>query len=250
MFFNVALSLTKNDTKYINYLNMIKDNLTYENYKNIDYSNNYLISTSLDDEFVSLINVDIESNDNLIPHYDNSITDSYKYLEALSLKGLNKRLNDNVPLIYKERLFYELSVIKQMNFVDYFLIVYDYVKCSIKNNIYVGPGRGSAAGSLVTYSLGITNIDPIKYNLLFERFLNPERVTMPDIDIDFDASKRADVINYVKSRYGDFNVMPIMTYGTLASKQALLSISKIHDVSIDQINKLIDAKKTLKENLT
>ena len=159
-------------------------------------------------------------------------------------------LNGNVSDDYKKRLMYELSVIKKMNFVDYFLIVYDYVKYSKKNNIYVGPGRGSAAGSLVTYTLGITNIDPLKYNLLFERFLNPERVTMPDIDIDFDASKRGDVIEYVKKRYGNLNVMPIMTYGTLASKQVLLSVSKILNVDISLISNLIDAKKSLRDNLT
>ena len=137
-----------------------------------------------------------------------------------------------------------------MNFVDYFLIVYDYVKYARNNDIMVGPGRGSAAGSLVTYSLGITMIDPLKYNLLFERFLNKERVTMPDIDIDFDAKERWRVINYVKERYGDNCVMPIMTYGTFASKQVLLSIAKIWDVEIDALMPLIDAKKTLKENLT
>ena len=137
-----------------------------------------------------------------------------------------------------------------MNYVDYFLIVYDYVKYAIKNNIYVGPGRGSAVGSLVTYSLGITSIDPLKYNLLFERFLNPERITMPDIDIDFDATKREEIIAYVKERYGKENVMPVMTYGTLTTKAALLSVSKILDVDISILNKYIDPKKTLKENLT
>ena len=168
----------------------------------------------------------------------------------MAVKGLTKRLNGNVTNDYKKRLLYELSVIKKMNYVDYFLIVYDYVKYAIKNNILVGPGRGSAAGSLVTYSLGITNVDPLKYNLLFERFLNPERVSMPDIDIDFDASKRGKVIDYVRNKYGKFNVMPIMTYGTFASKQALLSVSKVLDVDISPLNKLIDSSKSLKENLT
>lgn len=250
IYFNQVLSLTKEDTKYLNYLNMIKDNLTYDTYQDINYSNNYLHITEDADELISEVNITISPSKNLIPHYDENIKDSFSYLKALSIKGLTKRLNGNVPKEYQERLLYELNVINKMNFVDYFLIVYDYVKYSIKNNIYVGPGRGSAAGSLVTYSLGITAIDPLKYNLLFERFLNPERVTMPDIDIDFDASKRYLVIDYVKERYGSKRVMPIMTYGTLASKQVLLNVSKILNIDISKINKLIDPKKTLKENLT
>lgn len=250
IYFNQVLSLTKEDTKYLNYLNMIKDNLTYDTYQDINYSNNYLHITEDADELISEVNITISPSKNLIPHYDENIKDSFSYLKALSIKGLTKRLNGNVPKEYQERLIYELNVINKMNFVDYFLIVYDYVKYSIKNNIYVGPGRGSAAGSLVTYSLGITAIDPLKYNLLFERFLNPERVTMPDIDIDFDASKRYLVIDYVKERYGSKRVMPIMTYGTLASKQVLLNVSKILNIDISKINKLIDPKKTLKENLT
>lgn len=250
IYFNQVLSLTKEDTKYLNYLNMIKDNLTYDTYQDINYSNNYLHITEDADELINQVNITISPSKNLIPHYDENIKDSFSYLKALSIKGLTKRLNGNVSKEYQERLIYELNVINKMNFVDYFLIVYDYVKYSIKNNIYVGPGRGSAAGSLVTYSLGITAIDPLKYNLLFERFLNPERVTMPDIDIDFDASKRYLVIDYVKERYGSKRVMPIMTYGTLASKQVLLNVSKILNIDISKINKLIDPKKTLKENLT
>ena len=250
IYFNQVLSLTKEDTKYLNYLNMIKDNLTYDTYQDINYSNNYLHITEDADELIREVNITISPSKNLIPHYDENIKDSFSYLKALSIKGLTKRLNGNVPKEYQERLIYELNVINKMNFVDYFLIVYDYVKYSIKNNIYVGPGRGSAAGSLVTYSLGITAIDPLKYNLLFERFLNPERVSMPDIDIDFDASKRYLVIDYVKERYGSKRVMPIMTYGTLASKQVLLNVSKILSIDISKINKLIDPKKTLKENLT
>lgn len=250
IYFNQALSLIKEDTKYLNYLNMIKDNLTYDTYQDIDYSNNYLHITEDADELINEVSITISPSKNLIPHYDENIKDSFSYLKTLSIKGLTKRLNGNVPKEYQERLLYELDVINKMNFVDYFLIVYDYVKYSIKNNIYVGPGRGSAAGSLVTYSLGITAIDPLKYNLLFERFLNPERVTMPDIDIDFDASKRYLVIDYVKERYGSKRVMPIMTYGTLASKQVLLNVSKILNIDISKINKLIDPKKTLKENLT
>lgn len=249
VYFNLTLSLTKENTKYLNYLNMIKENKTYASYNDIDYSPYYLKIEDIHD-FTSQIDIKITYSKNLIPHYDDTIENSYNFLEALAIKGLTKRLNGNIPENYKKRLMYELNVIKSMNYVDYFLIVYDYVKYAIKNNIYVGPGRGSAVGSLVTYSLGITSIDPLKYNLLFERFLNPERITMPDIDIDFDATKREEIIAYVKERYGKENVMPVMTYGTLTTKAALLSVSKILDVDISILNKYIDPKKTLKENLT
>ena len=244
--FNIARTLKREDTKYLSYLREIdgdsKENLEL-------YKNDYLIPAD-NKHFTDLINIEIKGEENLIPHYDINIKDSYKYLEGLSVKGLTKRLNGNVPDNYKQRLIYELSVIKKMGFTDYFLIVYDYVKYAITHNILVGPGRGSAAGSLVTYSLGITQIDPIKYDLLFERFLNPGRITMPDIDIDFDAEKRGEMISYVKERYGTTNAMPIMTYGTFASKQALLSVSKILNIDISTLSPLIDAKKTLKENLT
>lgn len=244
--FNIARTLKREDTKYLSYLREIdgdsKENLEL-------YKNDYLIPAD-NKHFTDLINIEIKGEENLIPHYDINIKDSYKYLEGLSVKGLTKRLNGNVPDNYKQRLIYELSVIKKIGFTDYFLIVYDYVKYAITHNILVGPGRGSAAGSLVTYSLGITQIDPIKYDLLFERFLNPGRITMPDIDIDFDAEKRGEMISYVKERYGATNAMPIMTYGTFASKQALLSVSKILNIDISTLSPLIDAKKTLKENLT
>ena len=160
------------------------------------------------------------------------------FLKNLCYKGLNKRLNNFVSNNYIDRLEYELEVIKNMGYVDYFLIVYDYVKFAKQNDIMVGPGRGSAAGSLVSYTLGITEIDPIKYNLLFERFLNPERVTMPDIDIDFDATKRYEVIDYVINKYGRDKVSNIMTYGTLGSKQVLRDVSKCLEVD----NKIICGK--------
>ena len=123
--------------------------------------------------------------------------DSSTYLVALTKAGLSKRLNNNVPKTYLDRLFYELEIINKMGFSNYFLVVYDFIRYAKKKNILVGPGRGSAAGSLVAYSLGITEIDPLKYNLLFERFLNPERKTMPDIDTDIPDIYRDDIINYV-----------------------------------------------------
>ena len=121
-------------------------------------------------------------------------------------------------------MLYELDVIKKMGFADYFLIVYDYVKYAKKNGILVGPGRGSAAGSLVSYCLGITDVDPIKYDLLFERFLNPERVTMPDIDIDFDSEKRSLVTDYVMNKYGEKKAIGIITFNTLGAKQVIRGV--------------------------
>ena len=129
-----------------------------------------------------------------------------------------------------------------MGFCNYFLVVWDYVKYAKKNNILVGPGRGSAASSLVSYSLGITDIDPLKYNLLFERFLNPERVTMPDIDIDFDALKRQEVIDYVINKYGKEKVSGIVTFSNLTAKQVIRDVGRCMDISlpiIDDIAKSI-----------
>ncbi len=248
IYFNIVLGLDNQSIKYVNYLNMIKEGKTYTNYNDKDYTNHIIWNKDLT-YFTNQININLNYQDNLIPHYDETIKDSYKYLEALSYKGLTKRLNGNIPPEYKTRLNYELNTIKQMNYVDYFLIVYDYIKYAIKNNIYVGPGRGSAVGSLVTYSLGITSIDPLKYNLLFERFLNPERITLPDIDIDFDATKRDLVIDYVKQKYGTNKVMGVITYGTMTTKLALQTVSKILDIDITKL-KNIDSKKTLKNNLT
>lgn len=252
---NKVYSIDKESAKYVNYLHMIDKGLTISNYNFIDYSNN-IINNNYDEydinttnKFSELINIGIKSDIKYIPKF---CDDSFIYLKTLCNKGLSKRLNNNVSKEYKERLDYELNVINNMGYVDYFLIVYDYVKYAKLNDIMVGPGRGSAAGSLVSYTLGITEIDPIKYNLLFERFLNPDRVTMPDIDIDFDATKRYKVIDYVISKYGRDKVSNIMTYGTLASKQVLRDVSKCLEVDnkiIDRLSNFIEAKKSLKDNL-
>ena len=203
-------------------------------------------------KFIEDINLDINKKGYYIPVYNKEI-DSFSYLDSLAKKGLKKRLNGVIPNAYLQRLNYELGVIKKMGFVDYFLIVYDYVLYAKKNNILVGPGRGSAAGSLVSFSIGITDVDPMKYNLLFERFLNPERISMPDIDIDFEYTKRGQVIDYVRKKYGEKNVAPIMTFGTLASKQALRDMGRILDINselMDRFVGLIDAKTSLKDNLS
>lgn len=245
-------SFNVEDSKYINYLKMIEKNLTVSKYDFIDYSNNSYNEKNYDNsQFINEIDIKIDNEKNYIPKYDCEI-DSFEHLKNLTQKGLSKRLKNQITNTYQERLDYELSVIKKMGFVDYFLIVYDYVLYAKKNGILVGAGRGSAAGSLVSYTLGITDIDPIKYNLLFERFLNPNRVTMPDIDIDFENTKRQLVIDYVKKKYGSDKVAGIMTYGTLKSRLILRSICKCLEIDTTIVEKFminIDSKLTLKENL-
>lgn len=243
------------DVKYMSVLRNIE---TTEDIDLQEYSDAYLDREVNEEdskttiEFANLINLEIPKNEKYIPHYDSNIEDSYGYLCNLCKKGLEKRLNGHVTKEYSDRLLMELNVINNMGFVDYFLIVFDYVKFAKKNNILVGPGRGSAAGSLVSYCLGITNVDPIEYDLLFERFLNPERITMPDIDIDFEYTKREQVINYVKVRYGVNNVASIMTFGTLGARQVIRDVGKCLNVDstlIDKLSNLLDPKLSLKDNL-
>jgi len=202
-------------------------------------------------EFIESCNVVIPKENNYIPKFLNDVN-SASYLTALAQKGLMKRFSGKVSKKTVERLKYELSVVNQMGFSDYFLIVYDYVKFAKQHGILVGAGRGSAVGSLVSYSLGITDVNPLEYNLLFERFLNPERITMPDIDIDFEETRRDEVISYVKSRYGEKNVANIITFGTLKSKLVLRSVGKSLEMNenvLESFVNKIDAKLTLKENL-
>lgn len=162
--------------------------------------------------------VEIEFGVTKLPKYDvpEGYT-SWEYLNKLCHDGLAKRY-DPVDDKLRERLDYELGTIRQMGYVDYFLIVWDFIKYARDHGIMVGPGRGSAAGSLVAYTLDITQLDPIRYNLLFERFLNPERVSMPDIDVDFGPDGRQEVIDYVSRKYGKEKVVQIVTFGTLAAR--------------------------------
>ena len=238
-------ALYEKDTKYLKYLSLLsKEESTNNNY----YEENINDVGKIMD-IVNLIDLKIPSGNRYIPKY---IDNSEKFLEELAYKGLYKRLKGKITIDYKNRLEYEISIIKKMGFVDYFLIVYDYVLYAKKNSILVGPGRGSAAGSLVSYVLGITDIDPIKYNLLFERFLNPERITMPDIDIDFDATKRDVVINYVREKYGKDKVAMGLTFNTLKSKLVLREVGKILKIDNNLIDKFvseIDANLNLKKNL-
>lgn len=249
LYLNDVKVLKKDDVLYLAYL----DKLRKEDALN--YDQNYYFVPEIDlgkiDEVVSLLNLELKFNKKYIPKYRDDI-DSSDFLHNLCFKGLTKRLNGKVPDIYLKRLNYELKIINEMGFVDYFLIVYDYVLYAKRHDILVGPGRGSAAGSLVSYSIGITEIDPLKYNLLFERFLNPERVTMPDIDVDFDALKREEVIKYVRNRYGDKNVALGLTFTTLKSKLVLREIgklSKINDILLDNFIKCINGNICLKDNL-
>ncbi|MCD7748826.1 MAG: DNA polymerase III subunit alpha, partial [Oscillospiraceae bacterium] len=157
-------------------------------------------------------------------------TDGFAYLQKLCYEGLARRYPGYDETL-TERLEYELGVIRQMGFVDYFLIVWDFVRFAKGEGIPVGPGRGSAAGSIVSYTLGITDVDPIKYKLFFERFLNPERVTMPDIDMDFCVRRRGEVIDYVNRKYGSDHVAQIVTFGTMAARAAIRDVGRAMNIS-------------------
>lgn len=198
----------------------------------------------MSDKIANACNVKFEFQKSQLPHYENPFNvSSSEYLKSLCVSGLKKRMgNQMAPREYVERLKYELNMIHQMKFDDYFLIVYDFIKYARSQKIYVGPGRGSAPGSLVSYCLGITHIDPIQYQLLFERFLNPERVSMPDIDTDFPDDRRDEVIDYVKNKYGKDHVAHIVTFGTLAAKQVLRDVAKalgISNYDVEILTKLI-----------
>ena len=187
-------------------------------------------------------NVEIEFGVTKLPRFD--VPDGYtswEYLNKLCFEGLERRYG-NPSEELKARLNYELSTIKNMGYVDYFLIVWDFIHYSREHGIMVGPGRGSAAGSIVAYTLGITNIDPIRYQLLFERFLNPERVSMPDIDVDFCFERRQEVIEYVIRKYGKDQVAQIVTFGTLQARGVIRDVGRVMDLPyafVDSIAKMI-----------
>ena len=186
--------------------------------------------------------VEIEFGVTKLPKYDvpDGMT-SWEYLNKLCWEGLEKHYGESSKEL-KERLRYELDTIRSMGYVDYFLIVWDFIKYAKDHGIAVGPGRGSAAGSIVSYCLEITNIDPIRYQLLFERFLNPERVTMPDIDVDFCFERRQEVIDYVVRKYGKDRVVQIVTFGTLAARGVIRDVGRVMDLPyafVDSIAKMI-----------
>lgn len=203
-------------------------------------------------------NVEIVFGEQKVPKYEvpEGFT-SYSYLKVLCEEGLHKRYNP-VTEELQARLDYELSTIEKMGYVDYFLIVWDFIKYAKDHGIAVGPGRGSAAGSIVSYCLEITNIDPIRFNLLFERFLNPERVTMPDIDVDFCYERRQEVIDYVVRKYGKEKVVQIVTFGTMAARMVIRDVGRALDMpyaAVDRIAKMIPMGQnghnpTIKESLS
>ncbi len=254
LYLHKTLCLNKEDTMILKYLNMLRDNKTvldeyefnddvyYINYDNKKYN-----------EIFSNCSLELPKYSLNIPDFcqynDTKNLNSDDYLYNLSITGLKKRMNNQIPIKYKERLLYELDIIKKMGFSNYFLIVYDYIKYAKTNNILVGPGRGSAAGSLVSFSLGITDVDPLKYDLLFERFLNPNRITMPDIDTDFPDNRRDEVIEYCINKYGSDKVALITTFTPFGSKMALRDMGRILNIPlyvIDDLTKKI-GDKTLNE---
>jgi DNA polymerase III subunit alpha len=186
-------------------------------------------------EIVSKVELLDLKRDILLPHF--TVPANFKtqddYLESITWAGANKRYSILTPEI-EERIQFELGVIRNMGFAGYFLIVSDFIKAGREIGVFVGPGRGSAAGSVVAYCIGITNIDPIKYNLLFERFLNPERKSMPDIDTDFDDEGRQKVIDYVVDKYGKNQVAQIITYGTMAAKSSIADVARVMDIPLQQ----------------
>lgn len=192
-------------------------------------------------KIAQMCNVELEFGRLHLPKFDvPEGEDAFEFLKKQCLKGFEKRYGNDPKLM--ERLKYELSVIKNMGYVDYFLIVWDFTRFAKENSIMVGPGRGSACGSMVAYCLGITNVDPIRYNLIFERFLNPERVSMPDIDIDFCFERRGEVIDYVVNKYGKDKVAQIITFGTMAARNAIRDVGRalaIPYAEVDRVAKMI-----------
>lgn len=258
VYINKTLYLEKALYKYLPYVFMIRDGKTISDGLEFIYQDNYLYekeevipkvsSKSINNtlKISDMCNISFKK-ELFMPKYD--VEDSKKFLVNLSRKGLSKRLEGKITKPYLERLNYELDIILKMHFEDYFLVVYDYIKYAKQNGILVGPGRGSAAGSLVSYCLGITDVDPLKYNLLFERFLNPERITMPDIDTDFPDNKRDQVIDYVREKYGAKNVASIITFGTLGGRASVRDVGRVLNIStkyLDLICKKIPFKGTLK----
>ena len=191
-------------------------------------------------EIAEKCNVEFEFGHTILPNYDvpEEYNSHFDYLKKLCNDGINKRYGENITEKIKKRMEYELSVIEKMGYVDYFLIVWDFIHYAKSNGISVGPGRGSGAGSIVAYAIEITDIDPIKYNLLFERFLNPERISMPDFDVDFCYERRQEVIDYVCRKYGEDHVSQIITFGTMSARMVIRDVGRVLDVPYAEADKL------------
>lgn len=231
--------LYKQDKKVYEALRLIGGYEEYiSEFEDYSFDTNPLESKEID-EVINSINLSMFKKRIALPKFPNTKgVSSKEYLYALCFKGIQKRLGF-VDDSYMRRLQYELSVIDKMGYNDYFLIVWDFIRYAKTNDILVGPGRGSAAGSLVSYCLGITEVDPIKYDLLFERFLNPERVSMPDIDVDFPDTKRDEVINHVKNLYGEDHVCNISAYSTFQVKSAFRDLQRVYKIPSERIDELI-----------
>ena len=188
-------------------------------------------------------NFDFEFGNTKLPYFETpDNTEHFDYFRKLCYKGLKKRHGENVPVSYTERLEYELETVNKMGYTDYYLIVQDFVRFAKSKDIPVGPGRGSGAGSLAAYCIGITDLDPMKYDLIFERFLNPERVSMPDFDIDFCYERRQEVIDYVTEKYGHDRVAQIVTFGTLQTRAAIRDVGRALGMpyaAVDAVAKLV-----------
>ena len=231
--------LRKEDIETLYVLNLIKDNKTksdtYEFNKDVLPVENDL------SYFINNCHIEFPKYSINIPNYVkvNNIDSTTKdYIRELANTGLKKRLGSKINETYINRLNYELDIIEKLNFSNYFLVVYDYIKYAKLNNILVGPGRGSVCGSLVAFSLGITDIDPIKYGIIFERFLSLERSGFPDIDTDFPDDKIDDVINYVKTKYGEYCVSKIVTFSTYKLSSTINDLGKVYNLKDYQIKDL------------
>ena len=243
--------IEKEDEKYLKCLHASRDGVSALEKEDLKGVSLLPIYENTQNRVISdLCNVEIKFHQDLLPVYP--CDNSYEYLKQKCILGLKKNFGTSVRKVYQDRLKYELSIIKKMGFCDYFLIVSDYVNYAKENGILVGPGRGSAAGSLVSFLLNITTIDPLKYDLLFERFLNPDRVTMPDIDVDFEDTRREEVIRYCTRKYGDNKTGYIITFGTLKAKAAIRDVGRTMNTPLNKIDLLcknIDANLSLKDNL-
>lgn len=255
-----TIYLTNLQSEYVKYLDAMREGTTVATVSSTRLQNHLKTADELEslgflagnEAVYNLCNLEILFDQNLMPVFKNDEnSDSYTYLKKKCIEGLKSKFGDKVSSRYQERLKMELDVIKKMDFCDYFLIVYDYIKYAKEVNIIVGPGRGSVVGSLVAYCLDIIDVDPLKYDLLFERFLNIERISMPDIDIDFEHNRREDLIEYCRQKYGDKKVAPIITFGTMGAKQAIRDVGRAMDLDlnvIDGLCKLVSSRLSLEEN--
>ena len=225
----------------------------------IEYFKNFPDAIENTVKIADKCNVEFEFGHTILPNYDvpEEFETHYDYLKKLCYDGLIERYGENPSKEILDRAKYELGVIKKMGYVDYYLIVWDFIHYAKSTGIPVGPGRGSGAGSILAYSIGITDIDPIKYGLIFERFLNPERVSMPDFDVDFCYERRQEVIDYVSRKYGHDHVSQIITFGTMSARMVIRDVSRVLDIPYAQADSLakmipnelhITIKKALEQN--